>query len=301
MITLYTRIKNLTSAQDAALSAYAERFNRVARHLAADMAREQRAGASFKNAYLRRFDITARQFNAVRRYVEGLADNRVENLKNLENTLSGKIEATQKLLPKLEKQIAKARAAKSCASSVERLKHRLHQKKRRLGHVRERRSQAIAEQRWPYASGLCFGGRKLFNAQHHLRENGYADHAQWRADWRSARSSQFIVLGSSDEMAGVARAVWSAFNRMAPSGWICDCRRSGIPRDARTAPVPLSGRKVAGGGHATCGIIKETATESHPNIKSREDVFPRHLSRRCKRPVLVFHPRQKRLAGHGEF
>ncbi len=181
MITLYTRIKNLTSAQDAALSAYAERFNRVARHLAADMAREQRAGASFKNAYLRRFDITARQFNAVRRYVEGLADNRVENLKNLENTLSGKIEATQKLLPKLEKQIAKARAAKSCASSVERLKHRLHQKKRRLGHVRERRSQAIAEQRWPYASGLCFGGRKLFNAQHHLRENGYADHAQWRA------------------------------------------------------------------------------------------------------------------------
>ena len=79
MITLHTRIKNLTSAQGAALSAYAERFNRVARHLAADMARQQRAGASFKNAYLRRFDITARQFNAVRRYVEGLADNRVGN------------------------------------------------------------------------------------------------------------------------------------------------------------------------------------------------------------------------------
>ena len=109
MITLHTRITRIKLEQDAALSTYAERFNLAAHHLAADMAKEQRMGASFKNAYLRRFDITARQFNAVRQYVEGLATNRVENLKNQENTLTGKIAATQKLLPKIEKQIAKAR------------------------------------------------------------------------------------------------------------------------------------------------------------------------------------------------
>ena len=133
-----TRLQNPTPEQDAALSAYAERFNRVARHLATDMVREGRAGASFKNAYLRRFGITSRQFNAVRQHVEGLADNRVENLKNLENILSGKIVATRKLLPKIEKQIAKAITEKQCASSIEKLKNRLHQKKRKLGNLLER-------------------------------------------------------------------------------------------------------------------------------------------------------------------
>ncbi|EGQ60796.1 transposon transposase [Acidithiobacillus sp. GGI-221] len=44
MITLHTRIRNLTPEQDAALSAYAEHFNRVAHHLAADMARENVPG-----------------------------------------------------------------------------------------------------------------------------------------------------------------------------------------------------------------------------------------------------------------
>ena len=88
MIPLPTRISHLTSAQDSALSTYAERFNHVAHHLSADMVRERRMGASFKNAYLRRFDITARQFNAVRQYGEGLATNRVENLKNQENILT---------------------------------------------------------------------------------------------------------------------------------------------------------------------------------------------------------------------
>ena len=202
VITLHTRMRCLTPEQDAALSAYAGHFNRVAHHLAADMAHEKRTGASFKVAYQRRFGITARQFNAVRMQVEGLADNRVENLKNLENTLSDKIASTQNLLPKIEKQMAKAVTEKQCASSIEKLKNRLHQKKRKLAHLLERQSQVIRELRRPYASGLCFGGRKLFNAQYHLEENGYADHAEWLVAWQTARTSQFFVLGSSDEIAG---------------------------------------------------------------------------------------------------
>ena len=203
MITLHTRIKNTTPVQDTALSSYAEHFSRVAHHLAMDMAKEKRTGASFKNAYLRRFDITARQFNAVRMQVEGLADNRVENLKNLENVLSDKIGAIQRLLPKITKQIAKARKDGGTAEQVNRLENRLHQKKRKLGNLLERQSRVIHElRRRPYASGLCFGGRKLFNAQHHLEENGYADRAEWLTAWQAARTSQFFVLGSSDEIAG---------------------------------------------------------------------------------------------------
>jgi IS605 OrfB family transposase len=49
---------------------------------------------------------------------------------------------------------------------------------------------------------LCFGSRKLFNAQHHLEENGFASHAAWREAWIAKRSSQFFVLGSKDESSG---------------------------------------------------------------------------------------------------
>ena len=202
MITLHTRITRIKPEQDTALSTYAERFNQVAHHLAADMATGQRTGASFKNAYLRRFDITARQFNAVRQYVEGLATNRVENLKNQENTLTGKIVATQKLLQKIEKQITKARKAGESPENTQRLENRLHQKKRKMGNLLERQSKVIKEMRRPFASGICFGGGSLFCKQYHLEENGYKDHAEWLSDWKSARVSQFMVLGSRDETSG---------------------------------------------------------------------------------------------------
>ncbi len=202
MITLHTRIRDLAPAEDLALSTYAKKFNHVAHHLAADMNKEQRTGASFKSAYLRRFDITARQFNAVRLHVEGLASNRVENLKNQENTLGDKIAATQKLLPKIRKQIEEAKKKGVAEPVVRRLENRLHQKKRKLGHLLERQSKVIADLHRPFASGICFGGRKLFRAQFHLKENGYDGHAQWLKEWKASRASQFFVLGSIDETAG---------------------------------------------------------------------------------------------------
>ncbi|MBU2765969.1 hypothetical protein HAP94_07115 [Acidithiobacillus ferrivorans] len=202
MITLHTRIRNLTLAQDSALSTYAQRFNHVAHHLAADMVKERRTGPSFKNTYLRRFDITARQFNAVRLYVEGLATNRVENLKHQENILSDKIAATKNLLPKIGKQIEKAKKNGVSTSDLQHLENRLHQKKRKLRNLLERQSKTIDDLHRPFASGICFGGRKLFHSQFHPEENGYADHAEWLAEWKSARASQFFVLGSKDETTG---------------------------------------------------------------------------------------------------
>jgi hypothetical protein len=47
---------------------------------------------------------------------------------------------------------------------------------------------------------LCFGSKKLFNAQFDLQANGYADHAGWKYDWLNARSDQFFVLGSHVEI-----------------------------------------------------------------------------------------------------
>lgn len=42
---------------------------------------------------------------------------------------------------------------------------------------------------------IVFGGRKLFNAQHHLSENGYPAHTEWLESWRKARSGNFYATG----------------------------------------------------------------------------------------------------------
>jgi IS605 OrfB family transposase len=44
---------------------------------------------------------------------------------------------------------------------------------------------------------ICFGSRKLFNAQHDLEANGYASHAEWLTDWRKKRSGRFYCVGKS--------------------------------------------------------------------------------------------------------
>ena len=42
---------------------------------------------------------------------------------------------------------------------------------------------------------ICFGSKKLFNAQHHLKENGYDSHNKWLQDWRKFRSGNFYSVG----------------------------------------------------------------------------------------------------------
>ena len=42
---------------------------------------------------------------------------------------------------------------------------------------------------------VCFGTSKLFNAQHHLEENGYSSHAEWRIDWEKKRGGNFYSVG----------------------------------------------------------------------------------------------------------
>jgi IS605 OrfB family transposase len=44
---------------------------------------------------------------------------------------------------------------------------------------------------------ICFGSRKLFNAQHHLKENGYLSKEEWLEDWRKKRSGRFFCVGKS--------------------------------------------------------------------------------------------------------
>jgi IS605 OrfB family transposase len=55
---------------------------------------------------------------------------------------------------------------------------------------------------------ICFGSRKVFNAQHHLEINGYKSHNQWLEDWRKKRSGRFYCVGKSQVGGGTMLKVF---------------------------------------------------------------------------------------------
>lgn len=56
---------------------------------------------------------------------------------------------------------------------------------------------------------IGFGSRKLFNAQQHLEENNYANHAEWLEDWRLKRSDRFYCVGKSQLGGGTMTKVFA--------------------------------------------------------------------------------------------
>lgn len=203
MITLHARLRGLGTDEGAALQSYADLYARVGHCLLADMRRDGRTGASFKQEYSQRFGITARQFNAVRAWVDGLVANRMANLRLQAEVLEEKRKAAEKNVAALTRRCAQS------GDPVERrrLRFQLHQKKRRAGNLQARIAEVRREIDNP--TGVCFGGRKLFHQQFDLEANGI-DFAEWKHRWRAARNSEFSVMGSRDETAGCQGCVATA-------------------------------------------------------------------------------------------
>ncbi len=169
--------------RDPVLIAYADLYGRTERTLFARL----RAGeplVALKRAFLVRFGLTARQFNA------------------LAATVQGKMASIKKrrpaLIASLERRINRAKAV---LAKIPRGTNQYHQKRRRVVSLEQRFRALRADE----ASGrvrLCFGSRKLFRQQFALGMGGYGSHQRWLRAWRAARSNQFFVLGSKDETAG---------------------------------------------------------------------------------------------------
>jgi hypothetical protein len=203
---------------DAPLREYAVVFGRALRSL---HAARRSAKVPSKPHFMRGFGLTSRQYNAVKRSLDGMESSIVELRPGRIADLQHRIEAADKKLAKLcdpkpqppkqpskrsvrkeralqtfeEQRVQAARAAASCAFKI----HNVTRRRADLG----RRLAALEAEGHPR---ICFGSRKLFNAQHHLCENGFDSHADWRAAWRAKRDAQFLVLGSKDESAAAKAA-----------------------------------------------------------------------------------------------
>jgi IS605 OrfB family transposase len=108
--------------------------------------------------------------------------------------LKGAIASIERSIKKTEKQVKTKRKA---GESIDKERFTIHQKKRRLGIKCHKLAKIQSE-----PGSICFGTKKLFNAQHHLEANGYATHEEWLEDWRSARTSNFMMVGSKTYASG---------------------------------------------------------------------------------------------------
>ena len=187
--TYQTRIADYCDVEpthgEAALAAYAELYGRVQRKLFADFSAGE-LPASLKRVYLQRYGIPARMFNGVRVSLEG-------KVSSVRETMALRRDNLQRRIARAECEIEKAVKGGRWAQ--------VHHKRRRLANLRF----GLAGLEADVAAGrvrLCFGSKRLWRRQHHLADNGYADHEEWLSDWRDSRSDEFFVLGSRDETAG---------------------------------------------------------------------------------------------------
>lgn len=164
------------------LSEYASLMAQVEHRLFADLSKGKEA-ANLKSSYLIKYGITARQFNATRVNIEGKIDSIKQRQKQL-------IEGKKQQIEILEKKITRLKNKKVA-----------HQKKRRLSQLRSQLKNLQTAQERNRIS-LCFGSRKRFHSQFHLKKNGYDTHDDWKKDWQKSRKSEIFILGSKDETSG---------------------------------------------------------------------------------------------------
>jgi IS605 OrfB family transposase len=187
--TYHTRL-DVNDANASFLNDFGRLYGRVERNLHSEYA----AGKSILNCksdYIKRFGITARQFNSVRIMLQG-------KHRSILALQADYIADTKVRLKKTEKRI-KVLSKKAHRTQKEGLA--LFQKRR----LAERQKLKIANLESDKAQSkvrICFGSKALFKQQHDLQAYGFENHEQWLDAWQTKRSNQFYLVGSKDETSG---------------------------------------------------------------------------------------------------
>jgi IS605 OrfB family transposase len=182
--TYQTRFK-ISEDQDQLLSSSAKLLSQVERQLFKELYQNpQKPNLNeLKATYLKKYQITARQFNSCRIKLEG----KVRSYKSL---LHENIQLLKLKITKLTKHIKGLKEP-----------FKIHHKKRRLCAL-EKKLEKLQKDQEMGVVRLCFGTKKLFHQQFYLEKNGFSSHEEWKKTWQAARNCSFFLIGSKDETFG---------------------------------------------------------------------------------------------------
>ena len=228
--TYQTKLQNIQLPNDKELFAFdyldefSKRFGQLERKLFLLLYVKKETSTSVKNSFSKRNGLTSRQYNALKFQLDG----KVTSIKEVQEyqlkLLEGKMSEIQKTIENKEKQ--KERLHKKLRKMNEQnedfwtvqkkyksCKFVLHQKKRKLRNQTHKLTKLRKKMERDVVS-ICFGSRTLFLKQFHLEENEYKHHKEWLDEWREARSTQFITIGSKDESFGNQTTTYDVDNTL---------------------------------------------------------------------------------------
>lgn len=181
-LTYQTRL-HIEENANLILREYACLLSHTERCLFKDYYQKSKNINDLKSSYLKKFNITARQFNSCRIKLQG-------KVRSYKAILKDSIVELESKIKKLKRHIKKIKDP-----------FKVHQKKRRLFQLEQKltqKKQDLEENKLR----ICFGSKKLFRKQFHLEENGFSSHLEWKALWEEKRNDSFFIVGSKDETAG---------------------------------------------------------------------------------------------------
>lgn len=179
-LTLKTRIKD--KSVFPLLDEMTTEYSSLKRRLFAEITREKKNRNELKKEFIAQYEITARQFNSMWSEING-------SISSVQELKKKNIKDLARKIKNLEKKLGDTKS-----------KFKAHQWKRKLSSLQAKLKKTMESLK--KTPSICFGGKKLFNAQNHLKENGYQSLAEWKQDWKERRDSQFFVIGSKDESFG---------------------------------------------------------------------------------------------------
>ena len=161
------------------------------------------------NTYIQHtYDIDKRTANTLIKTAKGHLKAMKELKKVEKNQLSNKIETIKMQITKFSNEISKLKnkvtlnkASKQELIKYRRLKQKIWQKKQRLNRMKQKLQQYQAMIENDYYA-VCWGSKKLFKAQYHLKENSFKSHEGWLNAYRRKRDSQINFIGCHSELCG---------------------------------------------------------------------------------------------------
>lgn len=154
------------------------------------------------------YGILKRTANSIRFDMQGRINAYLELKKTELSQISIKIQSIRKKIVKLESCVSEFKPLarnntldKKGLSEYKNMRSSLYYQKNRLNKLCQRKS-VLEQQIKDKAVSLCFGTKKLFDAQNRLDGNGFRSHDGWLHIFQNRRDSGVFFLGSSDESCG---------------------------------------------------------------------------------------------------
>src|SRR6476620_995090 len=229
--TYQTKLKNdkILLKNNSAIPVYeyfhqnAQYFGMLERRLFVDLYVRKRPSGDLKKLYCAQYKITARQYNSIKRQLDGRISSKVELSKLYMKELSEKVKNTTKLIHLKEAQKVKLQSTllkmkgnemnfHKKVKQYRNLKRSIHQKKRKLYSLTlklEKLESDFKEEK----VRICFGSKDLFQKQFHLEENDMT-FDQWKKEWKDKRAAQFTFIGSKEETFGNQSCTYDLENHL---------------------------------------------------------------------------------------